>query len=80
MSSVRWLRALWRTRYGDRMTPRQLLLIALFAGIALVLAGAAWGIPAAADGPVPGGSVAITWLGFGVIAAASIGLGVVKKR
>jgi hypothetical protein len=62
------------------MSPRQLLFIALFAGIALVLAGAAWGIPAAADGPVPGGSIGITWLGLGAIAAASIGLGIVKKR
>lgn len=62
------------------MSPRKLLFIALFAGIALVLAGAAWGIPAAADGPVPGGSIAVTWLGLGVIAAASISLGIVKKR
>lgn len=62
------------------MTPRNLLLIALFVGIALVLAGAGWGITAAGDGsPVPGASIGMTWGGIALVVASLIGRGVVKK-
>lgn len=80
-SPIWWMRAQWSTGYGDPMTPRNLLLIALLAGIALALAGAAWGITAAGDGsPVPGASIGMTWGGIALVVVGLVGRGVVKKQ
>lgn len=79
-SPVRWMRAQWRHGYGDPMTPRNLLLIALFAGIVLALGGAFWGISAAGDGsPVPGGSIGMAWGGIALVVIGLVGRAIVKK-